>query len=410
MDPWRHIFQEFLSLFVLLDICFFSHLSCVAQDQSGYPFTIFKGVNYTAWAAEEYAAPASDAALLRLRETGANSVAILITEYMDTKNSTEIYADKMLTPSESSLIHVVQLARSQGFKVMLKLHVDPKDGTWRGQISPLDVNAWFKSYQSRVFHYAKLAQSLGIELYCLGTELRSLSGKTFRKQWENIIFAVRSAFTGSLVYAANWDEFQTVSFWDLLDYVGIDAYFPLSYAQTPSVEELLSAWDHWISQIETWQRWIGKPVIFTEVGYRSIDYAAREPWDWSRTAPYNPQAQANCYAAVFRAVLGKPWFTGLFFWNWKTDPNAGGPGDLDYTPQNKPAEEILARFFHGGGITLRKSEKVTASTFTYPENSFEKGKNRGEVCPVFKRKEVVRREKRVWERTARVEFQNAKEV
>lgn len=410
MDPWRYIFQELLGAFVLLGINFFSYLGCATQDQLRHPFALFKGVNYTGWAAEEYATPASDVSLLRLRETGANSVAIIITEYMDTKNSTEIYADNLLTPSESSILHVVQRAHSLGFKVMLKLHVDPKDGAWRGQISPLDVNAWFKSYQSRVFHYAKLAQSLGIELYCLGTELRSLSGKTFRNYWEQMILAIREVFTGSLVYAANWDEFQTVSFWDLLDYVGIDAYFPLSYAKTPSVEELLLAWDWWISQIETWQRWIGKPVIFTEVGYRSIDHAAWEPWDWSRTAPYNPQAQANCYAAVFRAVLGKPWFTGLFFWNWKPDPNAGGPGDLDYTPQNKPAEEILTRFFHGGGTTLRKSEKVTASTFASPKNSFEAGRKRGEACPVFERKEVVRREKRVWERTARVEFQNAKEV
>ncbi len=406
MSAWRSAFGGGSGGAIVFALSLFSWLSYAAQGEVEYPFT-FRGVNYTAWVAEEYATPASDTALLRLRETGANAVAILVTEYMDAKNSTEIYADKLLTPSESSLLHVAQLARSQGFTVMLKLHVDPKDGTWRGQISPLDVNAWFESYQKRVLHYAKLAQSLGVELYCFGTELRSLSGQTFRKYWENMIFAVREVFTGALVYAANWDEFRTVSFWDLLDYVGIDAYFPLSYARTPSVEELLLAWDHWISQIESWQGWIGKSVIFTEVGYRSVDHAAREPWDWSREAPYNPQAQANCYAAVFRAVLGKPWFAGLFFWNWKPDPNAGGPGDLDYTPKNKPAEEVLTRFFRGEGTA---SEKVLILTLIYSGNSLAAGRNRGEVGPVFERKEVVCREQTVWESIAKAKFQNAKEV
>lgn len=32
-------------------------------------------------------------------------------------------------------------------------------------------------------------------------------------------------------------------------------------------------------------------------------------------------------------------------WNWSTDPNAGGSGSTDYTPQNKPAEQIMTQWF-----------------------------------------------------------------
>jgi cyanophycinase-like exopeptidase len=99
-------------------------LGYAAQQGLDHSFD-FRGVNYTAWAAEEYATPASDASLSLLKILGVNWVAILVTEYMDTKNSTEIYADKALTPSETSLIHVVPMAHSQGLNVMLKLHVDP---------------------------------------------------------------------------------------------------------------------------------------------------------------------------------------------------------------------------------------------------------------------------------------------
>jgi len=405
MNPWKSAFQNFLCAVVFVPSLFLCS-GYAAQEELGHSFN-FKGVNYTAWAAEEYATPASDASLSLLKTIGANWVAILVTEYMDTKSATEIYADKVLTPSESSLIHVVQMAHSQGLNVMLKLHVDPKDGTWRGEIFPANIEAWFENYQGRVLHYIKLAESLGVELFCLGTELRSLSGKAFRDYWERLISAVREIFTGPLVYAANWDEFQTVSFWDLLDYVGIDAYFPLSYTKTPSVEELLLAWVPWISLIETWQGEVGKPVIFAEVGYRSIDYAAREPWNWTIEGSYNPQAQANCYDAVFRAFWRRPWFAGLFFWNWQTNPAAGGSGDLGYTPQNKPAQEILRKFF--GGEENPSSENLKKVTPCFWGAS-EEGKKRGEFCPVYERREVVHWEQSFLGKAAQSEFQNAKEV
>lgn len=363
---------------------------------------VFKGMNYPVWSVEGYASPASEASLSLLMETGANWVGIIVTEYMDTRSSTEISPDHLLTPSETSLFHIVQLAHAYGFKVLLKLHVDLKDGTWRGQISPLDVRAWFESYKTRALHYAELAEKYGVDLFCLGTEFRSLSGKHFRPYWEDLIGSVREIYTGPLTYAANWDEFQTVSFWDLLDYIGIDAYFPLSGAQTPSVEELLRGWKLWVSLLEDWQKDLKKPVIFTEIGYRSVDYSAQKPWDWTSVAPYNAQAQANCYEAVFRAFADKDWFLGLFFWHWEADPMAGGPGDLGYTPQNKPAQEVLITFFKSPSLTGHNSSSFDHKVLVRWAIS-------GGFDPA-KKKEVVYWEKIHGERAAGLGFLDKKEV
>ncbi|MEN3010563.1 MAG: hypothetical protein ABDI20_06270 [Candidatus Bipolaricaulaceae bacterium] len=305
------------------------------------------GLNYTAWSAEAYALPASDASLSRLASLGANYVALLVTGYMEDHSSTEIYLDPHLTPSDRALGHAIRVAHSLGLKVMLKPHVDLRSGGWRGHITPRDPLIWFQRYADFILRYARLAQDYNVELFCVGTELRSLSTAKFRLYWKEVILTVRRSFRGGLVYAANWDEYPFVDFWDLLDYAGIDAYFPLSSSRTPTVTELIEAWKPWIAALEGWQAEVGKPVIFTEIGYRSVDYAAREPWNWTARAPYNPEAQANCFEAVFLALQGKPWFAGVFFWNWLPDPNAGGAGDLDYTPQNKPAEAVLARFFQG---------------------------------------------------------------
>jgi len=54
------------------------------------------------------------------------------------------------------------------------------------------------------------------------------------------------------------------------------------------------------------------------------------------------QEQADCYTAAFNAVAGKPWFGGMFWWGWDTNPSAGGPYDSGYTPWRKPAGDILA--------------------------------------------------------------------
>lgn len=324
------------------------------------PSPPIRGFNYTAWERDAYATPASDASLLRLAATGANYVALLVTSYMEDRSATEIAVDPLRTPSKAALVRAIQTARKHGLRVMLKPHVDLRDGTWRGHLAPSDVGQWFQSYQEFLVPYTQLAQEHGVELFCVGTEFRSLSGPEYRQYWEEIIAAVRAVYSGSLVYAANWDEYPRVAFWDLLDYVGIDAYFPLSSARTPAVEELLAVWSSWQAALEAWQAGIGKPVLFTEIGYRSIDYAAKEPWAWEAQAPYNPKAQAHAYSAALQAFQGQPWFAGFFFWNWLPNPHAGGPGDTDYTPQNKPAEQVLARFFGERFQVLTDFEDGTA--------------------------------------------------
>ena len=36
---------------------------------------------------------------------------------------------------------------------------------------------------------------------------------------------------------------------------------------------------------------------------------------------------------------------GVAFWDWSSNPNAGGTSDTDYTPQGKPAEQVMKQWF-----------------------------------------------------------------
>jgi hypothetical protein len=74
-----------------------------------------------------------------------------------------------------------------------------------------------------------------MELFCFGTELGNSIAKktTIRSQ-----LIVKIKKYGKLTYALIG---MIVPFWNELDYIGIDAYFPLSDAVTPTVAEL-KAW------------------------------------------------------------------------------------------------------------------------------------------------------------------------
>jgi hypothetical protein len=184
----------------------------------------------------------------------------------------------------------------------------------------------------------------------VGCELNHLDTSNYDANWRTVISGVRAIYNGPLTYAADWSTYARISFWGALDYAGIDAYFPLSNAKTPSVADLVGGWSNyvynnvahnWTHDIETFQATVNKPVLFTEIGYRSCDYAAQHPGDWSFPGVYNGPAQANCYGAAWQVFANKPWYAGMFWWGWSPDPNAGGAGDTYYTPQNKPAQSVL---------------------------------------------------------------------
>ena len=310
-----------------------------------------KGICYATWEKERYSSAYSDRSLKMLAQTGAEWVAIVTTYYQDKYNSKEIFPTHR-TPSDKSLIHVINQAHQLGIKVMLKPHVDlldKSDGLYRGDIgfqNKADWQEWFSQYLNFILHYAKIAQESGVELFCIGTELKFASTKTVFWQ-DEIIPQIRKIYKGELIYAANWDEYKNISFWSELDYVGIDAFFSLTQKQNPEYEEIEASWRKWADEIESWQKNVGKPIVFTEIGYRSCESAAAKPWDYAVTLPVDLELQSDCYKAALKILVNRLWCSGFYWWYWSSSPFAGGLNNGDFTPQNKPAEIILSYFYRG---------------------------------------------------------------
>ena len=243
----------------------------------------------------------------------------------------------------------IEMLHKNGISVMLKPQLWISRGIFTGTLKMDTEEQWKQleaSYRDFILTYADLAAETHVEMLCLGTELEQFV-QNRPKFWDRLISEIREMYSGKLTYASNWDEFERVPFWSQLDFVGIDAYFPLSEAKTPTVEELVLGWQPWKEKIAALSSKTKKPILFTEFGYRSMDYTAKKPWlvDRSDEKP-NMESQVNAKKAIFQTFWEEDWFSGGYVWKWFIDhERSGGEEDNRFTPQNKPSLKIISENF-----------------------------------------------------------------
>ncbi len=300
-------------------------------DRSG---PAVRGMTLADWTAEGYGTPEAGEALAALAATGANTVTIIVTAYQNERRSSAIHVDPLRTPSMGALRSALTVAANLGLEIALKPHVDLEDGSWRGHIEPQDPETWFASYRSFIVPLAALAESINAAQFVVGTELAGTLRD--RAQWIETIRQVRAAYSGPLVYAASWDEAQRVPFWEELDLVGVDAYFPVAVRRNPNRLDILAGWQPWLVRLDQLHRQTDRPVLLTEIGYRSIDGAGRHPYDLRDRGTPDLDEQADLYWGALEATTARPGLAGMYWWNWSIKQPAG-PEDTGYTPRGKPA-------------------------------------------------------------------------
>jgi glycosyl hydrolase family 113 len=299
--------------------------------------------------------PTTSLDLSRIRDAGVDHVSIDVWWDFDLPNATLVHPGTR-TLSDRDLGDAIAAAHRAGAKVILtpKLWCVPclaQGFTWRGRLSPGDVGAFFVSYRSMINHYAELARDHGVDIFFIGSEMSLVQYAT--DEWRRVAREARARFAGRLAYEVNWDVMHDVAFWDGVDIVGVSAYFPLSDAERPSVQELKTGWrgsrtaafrgHEWFDRLARLATATGKPLLFGEAGYMSSTYAGRAPYDPNQAYKPDHKVQANAYQALLETFGPQPWWLGVVWWEWSFA--YGGERDLTYTPRGKPAEEVLRRFY-----------------------------------------------------------------
>jgi len=239
--------------------------------------------------------------------------------------------------------------QKSGIRIMIKPQIWVWRGEYTGFIEMANESDWKlleDSYSKFILEYALLAHELQAEILCIGTELEKFVVNR-PDYWFNLIIEIKKIYKGKLTYAANWDEFKRTPFWSQLDYIGVDAYFPISDSVTPTIEECIEGWKVHKTVIKDISEKYNKPILFTEFGYRSVDFTAKEPWKSDRSmTTVNLEAQTNTTEALFQEFWCEEWFVGGFIWKWFHNyENSGGENNNQFTPQNKPVEAIIKEYF-----------------------------------------------------------------
>ena len=260
------------------------------------------------------------------------------------------------TASDAALVQAIRRSHALGLQVMLKPQVDLLNDAshWRGDIgysfNASDWEAWFDSYSTMLLHYASLAEGNGVEVLAVSTELITACVQGPESSWRGLIKQVRSVFSGTVTNAANWGwldsrggQATNMTWWDAVDFIGIDAYYDLNTTANSTLPELVQAWAPVITRLQNLTQYWSMPVAFTEIGYCSTDCKRSGPPVTAADLAF----QAQRYEAALAAFepYYTSWFHGMFWWAWSTDPGSGGAGDRCITPAYKPAEGILREFW-----------------------------------------------------------------
>lgn len=219
---------------------------------------------------------------------------------------------------------------------------------WRGDLAPISESDWQifeSSYTQYILSYATIARDMEVDIFCIGTELRE-SAIQRPEYWKSLIKKVKNIYHGSIIYSANWDEYEKITFWRDLDYIGTNAYYPISNKETPSVEEAFENWQQIRKDLYAISKKYNRKIIITEYGYRNVSFTGLTPWihdSQSKSPKINNEAQTNLYKAFYKAIWKEYWIVGGFGWNWIY--TCQHQGNTDFSVQGKPAQKVIASYY-----------------------------------------------------------------
>jgi hypothetical protein len=280
-----------------------------------------RAVTLAAWGPTAYE-PRSVKRTLQTLKKRQHVDAVTILVVWSQKNGKSVTVERgAATAPDKNVQGAIRAAKRLHLRVVLRPYVDPADGSWRGDIAPVSLQAWFASYGRFIRHYATLARVEHVDGFVVGSEMETIGGAI--ANWRALVAEVRRRFAGFVTYQVNWGGDHAINWWDAVDAISISAYYPVAAAPGADVTQLEGGWYKLIDQFGVEHDWFGlidglrtmwqRPVMFGEIGYRPVPGAAVEPWN-TELKGTDRHAQATAYEAALRVWYRVPWFRGMHWW------------------------------------------------------------------------------------------------
>lgn len=252
-------------------------------------------------------------------------------------------------PFEETRVNVaraVELAHARGLKVLLVPHLWVESGGWRAELDPGPAWPRFEAtYGAFALAWAELAEETGVDLLAVGVELAFWTASSRAPSFLALVAQLRERYHGPLTYAANWDDAADTIIWRDLDFIGINAFYPLHWEDAPS-DAAISRGAQAASQKvrELGERW-NKSVLFSEFGYTTRKDAMVKPWLWPEElerVTVSEEDQSRAYGALLGEARFVPGLRGVFVWRMYADvADSSQEPNFGFSPWGKRAEGVL---------------------------------------------------------------------
>jgi Glycoside Hydrolase Family 113 len=314
-------------------------------------------------------------ALEQMSSAGFNAVQIVTPIFQDdgAAGVVEMRQGPGRGPAMADIASLLSHAKRLGMKTMLMPQINftqPRGNEWRGKLQPEHWAPWWESYTRTIGLFLETAVENDVDVFVVGCELLTTHKPQHEERWRELIAHCREKFTGQLTYSTTWDTYHKVGFWDALDVVGVSGYWDITTlaqdSDNPTPDELKRRWIEIQRRLLAYADAQGRPVLLTEVGYPSLPWALKSPWNYINndgvTADHEAQRQGyTAFIAAWDGTIaprrastadevagGDPRSIGVFFHKW--DPyHQGGPDDTGYGVAGKPAYQVLADWLQGAG-------------------------------------------------------------
>lgn len=276
-------------------------------------------------------------------------------------------------PELSHVAAGVARAKSLGMRVTVNPFVEPVNfSTWRGFYDPTpnsnEWNTFWNDYEEYITDVAEMAENSGADSLTVGTELRALTRNSGNNtKWGEVISSADAEFSGSIGYAANWDNFDhpnvASTIWDnsAIDFIGIDSYFQGllsnsqgdnsgSYPNESFITQVENAWNSKLDNdilpfAAARQSGAGLPVEFTEVGYLPYNRTTNRPQNSNGSLDRDEQNMA--FEGLMRALDGRQAdgeFLATHIWQWDMPGSSGSLWNMNPNGGDKPNNQQTAQW------------------------------------------------------------------
>ena len=235
------------------------------------------------------------------------------------------------TPDDESLLRYLEELADRGYNILFypMFFMDVTDKPWRGRLtgSAADVSSFFtksEGYNAFITHYADLVKD-HVDAFVIGSELVGLTKVTDTpgnypavNQLVSLAATVKGIVGGDVLvsYAADWSEYHhTDGGWYNLDplwasanidFIGIDAYFPLTDAPQDGydIQDVIDGW----TSGEGYDFYYTDPGRTTQASLAPAYAWKNIQWFWENTH-VNPDATPTAWTPESKPI----WFTEYGF-------------------------------------------------------------------------------------------------